>query len=369
MLLLICDFPLRYCLPYLIEQSESLTVKMANLFCIAPTPAFSTSASLLSTSWKDTSISKSYHSSNCRHSTQTLKQVPQCKHPNFDNPRSQDADMKGYLAKIRKRLRRSLDPTKGVTSRRDTNADSTPASLPDNLDVIDDMVMDRGPAQDGQVRVFGAWLDEDVAGRKAANERELPSKEIETLSLESRGKALFDEGMREFVRGSYPKAAACFQRAVIYADISTREGGEYQLWLAQSWDAAGDKTKALAALSLLATHGDGDVRKVGEELKFIMSAPRLKCDRNSFLEIPEFSETPSSHTEYILGKQLGLKLRSKMKHKPEKYSLEWYMEKPLPPKDNSAFDLDLVVLVGVLTAFGAFLASAITGVHVPVPAF
>lgn len=39
--------------------------------------------------------------------------------------------------------------------------------LPDDLDEMDDLLMGRGADNAGRVMMFGGWLDESVAGRKA----------------------------------------------------------------------------------------------------------------------------------------------------------------------------------------------------------
>ena len=295
---------------------------------------------------------------------------------------SQDEAMRGYLDKVRKRLRHSVSDTPNaaqdyLASKDSHQQPSSPTDLSSDLDEIDDLIMDRGPAHEGRVKLFGAWLDDNVAGRKAVVDKEkvqgVENSQTGVLSLQQKGRQLFEEGMAYFVRGNYPKAAIEFQRAVVYANVSSREGGEYQLWLAQSYDAAGDRTRALAALTSLSTHRDGDVRKVAGELKFIISAPRLQHDRNSFLEIPDFNKDfiKPTKTRYVLGKSLGLRPHARMKKSPEKYSLDWYLAKPVHHvEQNSGLDSDWMMVLGLITAFAAFLASVFPGAHhIPIPVF
>lgn len=266
-----------------------------------------------------------------------------------------------YLSKIKARFLNARRRANAASSniddieqaiKRAEESDTSPF-LPDDLDAMEDVLFDRGPNNTGQVKLYGAWLDEAVAGRKADNtsvnakETESPFSHLsveqnrpDSLTAEQAVKQAdesFSRAMMFFNRGLYDEATALFGRAVILVGAQSRLGGQYQLWQAQALDACGKKKEAAGMLTKLGAHSDPEIRKVSRELLFIITAPRLQLDPGSFLEIPALDDSNSLVNQGLLMSNYGPLHTALMTKPPEPHSLQWYVEKDRRPKvvDNS----------------------------------
>ncbi|CAM9647283.1 unnamed protein product, partial [Phaeothamnion confervicola] len=120
-----------------------------------------------------------------------------------------------------------------------------------------------------QVKVFGAWLDADVAGRKAARgdseeeaavlyKKSVVCMQARTLFLSCFSSQLFSSDNCD----AYAEAVSLMEASVGLVGGASRLGGEYGLWLAEAYQATGDDARACALLRrLIADHTDRDVRK------------------------------------------------------------------------------------------------------------
>lgn len=307
-------------------------------------------------------------------STRRLQSRWTCTH-NPTEPQVPSKDLSSvdrqYLAKIKKKFlasRKAVKSVKGNQTEEESDADALfTASLPDNLDEIDNIIFDRGPKNENQVRLFGAWLDDSVAGRKARdrnvrtaaeNAGLVEDEEIENDFLLTREEMtelandIFADAMDDFNKGKYKPAVTKYQRAVSLVGEDSRLGGQYQLWHAQALDASGDKKEAAKLLKGLRVHADSDVRKVSSELLFIMTAPKLEFEPDSFFSIPSLEDAPSSgRLSTVLTSSYGPLKTALVEKQPERYSLEWYLKKERPPKssDNTTVEFLLVVASVLVT--------------------
>lgn len=276
-----------------------------------------------------------------------------------------------YIAKVRAKLLNARRVAKAAASddiiKDESDADTQfIASLPDNLDEMEDIVFDRGPKNVNQVRMFGGWLDESLAGRKARDPNvvakaeegtqfEVGSTHKITLTKEEavrQANEAFNAAMDAFNKGKYGVAVELYEDAVGLVGVESRLGGQYELWHAQALDAAGEKKRAANILQTLRSHSDADVRKVSAELLFIMTAPKLELEPGTFLDIPALDDdTRAGRLSPVLTSSYGPLHTSLLKKKPERYSLEWYMQKERPPKraDNSAIEFALVAAAVAFT--------------------
>lgn len=286
--------------------------------------------------------------------------------------------------------------------------------LPDDLDELDDLLMGRSADNAGRVMMFGGWLDESVAGRKAGKVDtplassadptvdedtvggtgaapplpELPGfarsaaptaalsapdgspldaltisrlPETARLALTEEQLAglageLFGRGLSAFNVGSYTSAGELLAGATRLSSARTRAGGQYRLWLAQALDAAGKRERAREVLGELSSHPSGDVRKVAEEILYILSAPRLELDASNFVSIPTldgWEETRPKRRAYR-----GVKMAD-VEKAPEPYTLEWYMTKQAPPPQPADGGGDTMLLLGVAAGLAAMAAAAV----------
>lgn len=287
-----------------------------------------------------------------------------------------------YLAKVKARLfnvRR-----KAAAARSDSadfasfesgtsNDDDMLAIIPDDLDAMEDILYDRGPSNARQVKMFGAWLDDAVAGRKAADATVTPDDvsdsselsveqnrpaDLSTTEAVQRADAAFSRAMTMFNKGMYSEATALYADAVQLVGAESRRGGQYQLWQGQSLDAAGQKGEAAAILQGLEAHRDAEVRKVSRELLFILTAPRLQLDPESYLEIPQIDESKSHVTQGLLLSNFGPLRTALVEKPPEKYSLQWYVEKERPPKVADHSGMQAIAVTAAIVGTLAFMAAS-----------
>ena len=163
--------------------------------------------------------------------------------------------------------------------------------------------------QPGRVTAFGARLDDDIAGEGVA-----------TAAREEEHAQLFEAGIKLMKRGEYKQAVTAFTRATAAAPggLSDRKGGQYAIYLAEALQAAGRKKEAVGLLKRCEAHPDADVRKIADNVLYIMQAPELKLDADQFMSI---SGLPDAWDD-------KKPVRRAMEEKdppPEKYSLEWYV--------------------------------------------
>eukprot|EP00903_Cladosiphon_okamuranus_P005593 g5565.t1 len=200
-------------------------------------------------------------------------------------------------------------------------------TLEQSLDAIDDVYMDRQPGEGrDKVKVFGAWLDADIAGRKAGQ----GNRAAGLIARADRGEELSDQEMAEIFyeeaisvmrRRECDNAVALLEEAVALAGEDSRRGGEFKLWAAQALQEAGRNEQAVGVLKSLKGHRDLDVRKVGAELLYIAQAPKLALNDKDFVEFPDVS----SITEPYDKKEMGKPKVTPWK-KPEKENDFFYVE-------------------------------------------
>uniref|UniRef100_A0A7S2ZV28 Uncharacterized protein n=1 Tax=Rhodosorus marinus TaxID=101924 RepID=A0A7S2ZV28_9RHOD len=216
------------------------------------------------------------------------------------------------------------------------------SGIPDDLDELDDIAMNRGPNDQGKVAMWGAWLDESVAGRKVGK-----------TTQQAEAEEIFRVGLDLFERGRYKEATKELTAACLLAGVNSREGGQYQLWLGQALDAAGEKKKAIACLQTLKSHRDSDVRKVADEVLFIITAPPLNLGKENFVSI----ETGKSYEVLQKNGRRRSSIPTAVIPKgPEKYSLEWFLEKKPEAAPDDNLDKAAVAAV-VLVSIGLVIAS------------
>jgi hypothetical protein len=249
------------------------------------------------------------------------------------DPEKDARNMRSYKERVRRRLFASV-----IKREAEEEAEAV-AQLGDRETFPGDVVESFG----------GALLDSDIAGPGFA-----PANDLD----------MFETGVALFYSGRYERAVAVFEAVEKATGGSgTRRGGQVALWRAQAIYAVGgeegrrDTGRILAGLE---THADADVGKAAAELRYILSAPELPMAPGSdFHLIPTLEETEglTSGPRWLLAQSGIGRVKQSKSERPEKYSLEWYLEKARPeaPEGNRA---ELMLFAVVLLASAAFLTSA-----------
>lgn len=224
----------------------------------------------------------------------------------------------------------------------------------DDLDELDDIQMNR-PANVGRdkVKMWGVWLDADVAGRKVLNRRLSDVADDDDITNEEKAEVYFDEGVIFFQNGEYSTSAALIEKAVELVGAKNRRGGEFQLWLAQALHASGEQGEAIRMLRDMKNHSDGAVKRVSQEILFVYEAPRLELNREDMMQfdleslsgLDGFGQKQSLKMANALGRGGGY---AKIEPGPDKYSLEWVQEQRL--EGPAPIDFAQLVFATALTA-------------------
>lgn len=199
------------------------------------------------------------------------------------------------------------------------------------------------PPADGKVSVFGARLDEDVAGQEFSGTKAREEYEI-----------LFDKGVALMRRGEYKPAVTAFTQATACAPggLTGRKGGQYAIYLAQALQAANRKKEAVGLLKRCEAHPDADVRKIADSVLYIMQAPELVLGDDQFISITPIEQSAD-----------WSRRRAPQQQKdppPEKYSIEWYvLEAEKRKREKAAQGGQQTPVAPALVACGAILASSV----------
>eukprot|EP00871_Galdieria_phlegrea_P004021 jgi/Galph1/461/GphlegSOOS_G5233.1 len=234
----------------------------------------------------------------------------------------------------------------------------------DSFDEVKNSREEISDIREGKVFRFGAWLDDEIAGEGISKCQEVCKEGVSSsCTMDEKAYSLFCCGVAAFDVGRYDAAVSLFQKASVYGKHSSRAGGQYQLWVAQALDAAGKREDAKTALQKLKHHKDIDVRKASQQLLTILTAPKLKLNSSSFLEIPVLENATGNYRKTTNGAS-GELLRSRLteqvpyafvERQPQKYTLEWFIQKePNPPMGHMNDNLMLTLAVSILIAMLIF---------------
>lgn len=242
-------------------------------------------------------------------------------------------------------------------------------SLDEEYEEIDGLSMLRPPNVGSEkVKMFGVWLDGDVAGRKAGQPQQ-PQRGGEgegkggELTDQEKADIFFGDAVGYFNRGEYAAAVALLERAIELSEgpqrrgAQSRRGGEFRLWQAQALHAQGDATgdaalrgDARAMLKELKDHSDRAVRVVAAEILYIFEAPQLELGADMKVSIPDLSSLKMD----AYGTRKSRKAKGNQREYavlepgPEKYSIEWVKEQRL--EGPAPLDPTLPLVAAALSA-------------------
>lgn len=111
----------------------------------------------------------------------------------------------------------------------------------------------------------------------------------------------FQAGKTAFERGNYRASVQHLERANALVEPGSKLGGEVQIWLVTAYEAAGERSQALALCRKVSQHPDYTTRKQGKRLLYILEAPQLKMHPEWLTEIPDLSKISDNGSEKGLG--------------------------------------------------------------------
>ena len=118
---------------------------------------------------------------------------------------------------------------------------------------------------------------------------------LEIIKIES------EAGKAAFERGQYRESVQHLEKASALAARNSRLGGEVQIWLVTAYEAAEQRTEAIALCEQLKSHPDSETSKRARQLLYIMQAPQLKRPTEWLTQIPDLGAVPDNVTQTRLG--------------------------------------------------------------------
>jgi tetratricopeptide (TPR) repeat protein len=114
-------------------------------------------------------------------------------------------------------------------------------------------------------------------------------------------KEQYQAGKAAFERGQYRQSVECLQKASALVDRNTHFGGEVQIWLVTAYEAANQRTEAIALCQQLDRHPDIEIRKQSRQLLYILEAPQLNRRPEWLTEIPDLGAIADNENNTRLG--------------------------------------------------------------------
>ena len=237
------------------------------------------------------------------------------------------------------------------------------SSLKDANDALPEL---KAPVEGKQVRMFGAKLDAGLAGTRAVSRATIQSvlraysdgnSTAGLASDEDQAEIFYGAAVDAMNRGDYDRSVKLLNRACYFAGVTSRMGGQMQLWLGQALYAAGRRGESQKLLTGLKSHPDSDVRKVGKELLFILQAPELVLDETNRVAID--MDNFNDDTVYERAPDGTIRKRSrvsKLEEQPEYGSVDWVLAQPVPPPVEEIDPAPLVIAIALCLAGLAFFA-------------
>lgn len=123
----------------------------------------------------------------------------------------------------------------------------------------------------------------------------------------------YQAGKAAFERGQYREAVEHLEKASALAVRNSRLGGSVQMWLVTAYEAAGQRSEAIALCKQLERHPDLETRKQGKRLRYILEAPQLTRPPEWLTQIPDLGAIAEDDGKYRLGSSA-----TRVKRSPQK---------------------------------------------------
>lgn len=150
----------------------------------------------------------------------------------------------------------------------------------------------------------------------------------------------YQAGKAAFERGEYRTAVKRLEAASALMSRTSRLGGEAQIWLVTAYEAAGQKTEAIALCKQVSRHPDPATSKQGKRLLYILEAPQLKRPAEWMTEIPDLGAIGESDPKDRRGSNNAIGIRNRDRKDP----LEAIDPSQINTQDNQFIWIALIAL-------------------------
>lgn len=128
-----------------------------------------------------------------------------------------------------------------------------------------------------------------------------PSESAKTNRLDLAHRE-YQAGKTAFERGDYRQSVQYLERASALTELTSRFGGEVQIWLVTAYEAAGQRSEAISLCRKVSQHPDLKTRKQGKRLLYILEAPKLKTRPEWLTEIPDLTKIADNEADLDFGR-------------------------------------------------------------------
>ncbi|HAC65315.1 MAG TPA: hypothetical protein DCF68_17750 [Cyanothece sp. UBA12306] len=157
----------------------------------------------------------------------------------------------------------------------------------------------------------------------------------------------YQTGQKLLERGQYRLSVQNLEEARDLVNLSSRLGGEVQMWLVTAYQGVGRLDDAIALCQQLTGHPHPEIRHKSQGVLYILQAPQLKRPEEWMVKIPEAEGETSQKPHYVAAKPIN---------KPqEKPSLVLEDLSQMNTKDNNFIWVALgflLLLLGVIIWLG-----------------
>lgn len=161
-------------------------------------------------------------------------------------------------------------------------------------------------------------------------------------------KEQYQAGKAAFERGQYRQSVECLSKASALVDRNTRFGGEVQIWLVTAYEAADQRSEAIALCKQLERHPNYEIRQQSRRLLYILEAPQLNRRPEWMTQIPDLGAIADNESKIRLGNAApGGKSSSRSVSSPEPVDLS-----QVNTKDNLFI---WVALIGAILILGGLV--------------
>lgn len=151
-------------------------------------------------------------------------------------------------------------------------------------------------------------------------------------------------GKEAFERGHYRESVQRLEKASALVARNSRLGGEVQIWLVTAYEAAGQKTEAIALCEQLKRHPDLETSKQARSLLYILQAPQLKRPAEWMTQIPDLGAVADNNSQIRLASRTTTKKPSQQQQLPEPVDLS-----QVNTRDNRFIWVALIAISLILT--------------------
>jgi hypothetical protein len=124
-------------------------------------------------------------------------------------------------------------------------------------------------------------------------------------------------GKEALEQGDYRQSIAYLELAKESVNLSSRIGGEIQIWLVTAYQAAGDIQTAISLCKELVVHPNSLVRKQASRVLYIIEAPQLKRPKEWMVEIPDLNNISEEGSSLSIAKKSSSNSTLRKKQEPE----------------------------------------------------